>query len=1112
MSQNFNFIKPFAPELYTLCSFSEQYAYSDPESAYIKLRVFAEEVVKSIYQKQHFVRAGTTLAEMLTGHDFKAAVPQVVQTKFHAIRKEGNKAAHGGQATSAKAVWLIKEAHELAGWFCATFHNMPPAQFPKFVAIAPTEITEATNKALEAELSHVLAELDKAKAQYAEAAQTAEVLKAKQAQSQKNADLLHISEADTRQRLIDVALLEAGWKTGKKGVSTDEVGQEVPLTHTVPSLDKGFADYVLWDDNGLPLAVIEAKKTSSSAKMGRKQAQLYADALEAQYGQRPVIFYTNGYDIYVWDDALGYPPRQIFGFYGKDSLQYLVNSQRKERQPLDSLLPNPEIAGRTYQIEGIKRVCEKLEKKQRKALIVQATGTGKTRVAVALTDLLMRAGWVKRTLFLCDRKELRKQAKNAYTDFLKVGVSIGGKKKATDKTRITVATYPGMMQRLQQFDVGYFDLIIADESHRSIYNMYRDLFRYFDCFQVGLTATPVGFINKNTFRMFECEPDKPTTFYSLERAVKEEYLVPYEVYTHTTKFLRDGIRYSELTPEQRAELEENGELPEDFDFDAASVNKTILNKDTNRHIIRNLLENGLRDVTGQSVGKSIIFARSHDHAVLLEQTFDEMFPQYGGKYCQVIDSHDSRAEQLIDDFKGDGDNDELTIAISVDMLDTGIDIPEVLNLVFAKPVKSKVKFWQMIGRGTRLCEDLFGPGKHKTKFRIFDHWSNFEFFEEERKEAVPVEIKSIRQKLFEIRLALATVSLEQNRKKEFKAFTRLIASDVRALPTDSISVKEKWREVQAVAPDGVIDEFAPVTAVTLAKEIAPLMKWIDMRGHGMAYSFDLLVSHAEYALLKGSGDFRDLKERILALVANLKLTLPQVRPHLEMINRVKSAEFWDDVDMAALEELRKDLRGIIKYQHEAGPRSRTKIVDLTEDIGAVKQGWRATGLKSIDMKVYRLLVEEALERLFDADPTLRKIRRGEPVTEAEIAQLSSLVLTRNPGVRLELLEEFYPDLAGHLDLVIRSIVGMEKDMVREKFTGFVHAHPSLSADQVRFLDMLQNHIAKNGRIRVEQLLTEAPFTSMHPDGIDGLFDDKDADELIRIAREFEFPVTEGQAQ
>jgi len=416
---------------------------------------------------------------------------------------------------------------------------------------------------------------------------------------------------------------------------------------------------------------------------------------------------------------------------------------------------------------------------------------------------------------------------------------MAGTAKDRDK-RIYLATYPAMNKIYQTFDVGFFDLVIADESHRSIYNRYRDMFRYFDCLQVGLTATPVDFISRNTFKMFDCDDQTPTAYYPLDQAVEEGFLVPYEVYTHTTQFLRKGIKYKDLTAEQKRQLEEDGEDPEDFDYENHQVDKQIFNRDTNRAIIRNLMENGIRDDTGQYPGKTIIFARNHNHAVLLAEVFNELFPQYGGKFCRVIDNYDPRAEQLIDDFKSAPDKDP-RIAVSVDMLDTGIDVPEIVNLVFAKPIRSMVKFEQMIGRGTRLCPDLFGNGKHKTHFRIFDHWGNFEFFDKQYKKAEPSISKSLMQQLFEARLNLARTALDQSQPAAFDLVIPLIKEDLERLSEETISVREKWREKRNVSKQEILRRFDPATELTLRKQIAPLMQWADIRGQTAEYRFDLLM-------------------------------------------------------------------------------------------------------------------------------------------------------------------------------------------------------------------------------------------------------------------------------
>jgi len=435
----------------------------------------------------------------------------------------------------------------------------------------------------------LLSELEEARAKATVAQKEAAELKQLASSAQAAADELQFSEAETRTRLIDSMLASVGWDIAEGVKSTTQVGKEVEVDGQPTVTGIGYADYVLWDDNGNPLAVIEAKKTSTDAELGRHQAKLYADSLEKRYGHRPVIFYTNGFDIWIWDDAQDFPP-------SKDSLQHLANYQRQNKQPLDTVAINEQIVDRLYQLEAIKRVSERFSQKHRRALVVQATGTGKTRVAIALTDLLIRAGWVKRVLFLCDRKELRKQAKNAFNDFLSEPTRIiTSRVKTNASERVFLATYPAMQKVFQSFDPGFFDLIIADESHRSIYNVYGDIFHYFDCHQVGLTATPVDFVTRSTFRLFGCEGQLPTSNYDLELAVQEGYLTPFEVYEHTTQFLRDGITLDGLSTQQIQELEDQGEDPAQYDFSSEQIDKVIYNKDTNRAILRNLMENGIKD-------------------------------------------------------------------------------------------------------------------------------------------------------------------------------------------------------------------------------------------------------------------------------------------------------------------------------------------------------------------------------------------------------------------------------------------------------------------------------------------------------------------------------------
>lgn len=1129
-SKNFEFLRPTWADLADLGAFAEQYANPDPQSAVAKLRTYAEQIVLFIYHKHGLPKPyQPNLNDLLTAATFVQAVPRVIVSKLHTLRIQGNKGAHGETVLPQSAVMLLQEAFELGRWMYLNYANGKKEDCPAFVPPSPGEATEVEKKlkkekasilqlyaAQEAEMQKLLADLETTRSKAKVAEETVVQLQAVQAQGQQVADALAFDEATTRHRLIDTALVSAGWNVGANGANTEQVGQEIEVDHQPTATKKGKSDYVLWGENGKPVGVIESKKTAVDPEVGRTQAKCYADGLEKMHGQRPVIFYTNGYDIWMWNDAAGEPPRKLYGFYSPDSLQYLMY-QRTYREPLTKTAPNPQIAGRMYQIEAIKRVVERFAAKHRQALIVQATGTGKTRVAISLCDVLLRAKWAKRVLFLCDRKELRKQAHNTFKEHLP-GEPRTYVTSATSKdrdNRIYLATYPAMMECYESFDVGFFDLIIADESHRSIYNRYRELFAHFDCLQVGLTATPVEFIARNTYEIFGCEDRDPTAYFSFEDAINSipQYLVPFEVITHTTPFLRKGIKYSEMTPEQRQQLEEDEAVPAAVEFEQGDVDKAVFNKDTNRVILRNLMENGIKDATGTRVGKSIIFARNHNHAILLQNLFDEMYPQYGGQFCRVIDNYDPRAEELIDDFKGEGKNPDLTIAISVDMLDTGIDVPEIVNLVFAKPVYSYVKFWQMIGRGTRLCENLFGPGKHKSHFLIFDHWKNFEYFDQHYQAAEPKQSKSLPQIVFESRIKLAETALHQAKPEAFELAIDLIGKDIADLPNSTIAVKEKWREIKAVSNQERLRQFDAATKNMLLHEIAPLMQWRNIGGNEAAHKFDLLVCRMQTEHLKKSSSFDDLKIDLQDQLNDLRMNLSQVKAVAPLIVEARTNDFWTGVSVEKLEDLRGKLRGVMQYRQGGGGGGPLppKVIDIKEDPSLVERKKHAVKLEGLQLAAYRNRVEKVLRDLFETNDTLKRIKEGQPVSDTDLEALTSLVLTQDPMLNLLDLVEYYPDCAGHLDLAIRSIIGLDAAAVGKRFTTFVQQHPTLNSAQIRFLDLLQNHIAKYGSIELERLY-EAPFTTIHTDSIDGLFPDQDqATEIIEIIKQFQ-PIKEGTSK
>jgi len=1111
-SVNFEFLRSRHPEMADLGGFAEQYVWTDPMGSLTKMRLFAEQMVKSIYRLHRLqCNYSDTFVDLLNNDEFKHITPRVVLEKLGALRKYGNKAAHGESQGIAAATsgWMLKETYTLAQWFYLTVLHGDRAATGTFTEIPrPASVEEqkaertrlkSLLKERETQMAALLEQLEEVRKEAeAATAKSEQELERLKAQAQRSADVLEFNEAETRKHMIDLMLMEAGWDIGANGQNTIAVQQEVELDGQPTETGIGYADYVLFDDNGLPLGVVEAKKTAADASRGKTQAKLYADALERRYNQRPVIFYTNGFDIWIWDDAKGEIPRKIYGFYSTDSLRYCIQKTR-ERQKLSGIGPKSEIIDRLYQIEAVTRVTEKFEAlNRRKALIVLATGTGKTRVALALCELMFRAGWAQRVLFLCDRRELRKQARDAFAEFMphEPRMYVSRRTKDDHNQRIYLSTYPGMTEAYTNFDTGFFDIIIADESHRSIYNKYRELFLYFDALQVGLTATPVNLISRNTYDLFECEDQDPTSYFSYEEAVahRPPYLVPYRVIKHTTQFLSDGVKYSEMTDEQKQQLEEQIERAEDVEYKSTQVDSAVFNKDTEAKVLRKFMTEGLRNADGSTIGKTILFARSHEHAIYLRDLFYELFPQYGAEFCEVIDNKEPRREALIDSFKT---GNKLMVAISVDMLDTGIDIPDVVNLVFHKPVKSYVKFRQMIGRGTRLRPDLFGEGRHKTEFYIFDHWGNFDRFSENPDELEPSVSKSIFQQVFEERILLAETALKKQDAVALDLAARLIEKDIKALPEQSIFVKEKRREKERVQRPDRLRTFDAQVMRLLTNDIAPLMQWRKPQAKEAAYKFDLLMTRASVARLSGSADYDDLRDVVTEWVARLMINLNPVRDRLIAVNLCKSKGFWMEAAVQTLDEMREELRGIMHLASGGIERSVALKINVTDVEGPCGPlGEEGGGYAENPMRTYRHRVEQVLREIMDQSAALQKIRAGQPVSEEDLAELTEQVALRDPNLDLDMLLELCN--ADKLEEALFQIVGLSAEAVNRRFTAFAQLYPELTANQLRFLDMMKKQIASHGVLRIEQLYL-SPFSALG--GLDGVFPEQLKKELVTIVKE-----------
>ena len=622
------------------------------------------------------------LVTLISTEDFRDLLPTGMMAKLDYLRKVGNNATHNSKGVSRdQAVLALENLHSFMDFIAYCYStDYTETSFDKSLLEAKGDFRTKALPAVEEVSFQALLEENFPKRGK---------LTAKRAEQLKRGYTVRpmdLTEAETRKAYIDVMLQDAGWERGTNWVD------EYPIDEMPNKSGKGAADYVLLGDNGLPLAVIEAKRTSVNVEKGRQQAVLYADFLEKKQGQRPVIFMTNGYETRIWNDQY-YPERPVSGIYSKRDLEKEFNKM-KDRASLKAVRVNDVISNRHYQKEAIQSVCDSFDQRnRRKALLVMATGSGKTRTVISLVDVLIRHGWVKNLLFLADRNALVTQAKRAFHNLLPT-LSLcnltEGKEEAS--ARGVFSTYQTMMncidttrdeQDQRLFTPGHFDLIIVDEAHRSIYNKYKDIFTYFDALLVGLTATPKDEIDKNTYDIFDLESGVPTYGYELSQAVEGKFLVNFRSIETELKFMTEGISYDDLSSEEKEEYEntftdEDGNIPEAIE--PSALNQWIFNKDTIKKALNTLMTHGQRVEFGEKIGKTIIFAKNHNHAEKILEVWNQEYPNYPPHYAMVIDNYINYAQSLIDDFSDK--NKMPQIAISVDMLDTGIDVPEILNLVF----------------------------------------------------------------------------------------------------------------------------------------------------------------------------------------------------------------------------------------------------------------------------------------------------------------------------------------------------------------------------------------------------------------------------------------------
>jgi type I restriction enzyme R subunit len=1125
----FQFLQAEWPDVYEAASKAAAAAYPDPRTACFYARRALEIAVSWAFKSDPALRLpyDDKLSALIHEPTFRAAAGEAIFNKARIINSLGNQAVHSQKPIKQfDAITSVRELFHVSFWLARTYARgakpdahltFDPDTLPKAAAVPKhavdfllklkTDLRERDEKlsVLLADKSALDEELTRLRAEVAEAK------KASAAQP----DTHDYSEAETRDYFIDLLLKEAGWALDQPR------DREYEVSGMPNGPGKGFVDYVLWADDGRPLALVEAKRTRKSTLIGQQQAKLYADCLEKQFGQRPIIFYTNGYEHWLWDDE-NYPPRTVQGFLKKAELELMIQ-RRESRKPLADAPVNGKIVERYYQTRAIRRIAEAFEKDHdRKALVVMATGAGKTRTVIALCDLLMQCNWAKRVLFLADRVALVNQAVNAFKTHLPDASPVNLVTERDGEGRVFVSTYPTMMGLIDEtqdgqrrFGAGHFDLIVIDEAHRSVYQKYKAIFSYFDALLVGLTATPKDEIDINTYGLFDLERGVPTDAYGLEEAVKDGFLVPPKAVSVPMKFPREGITYDDLPDEEKeqwdeVEWQEDGGVPDRVE--APAVNKWLFNEDTVDKVLEHLMTRGQTVAGGDRLGKTIVFARNQAHAEFIAKRFDKNYPQYKGAFARVIHHGVTYAQSLIDDFSNPAKAPH--IAISVDMLDTGIDIPEVVNLVFLKLVRSKTKFWQMVGRGTRLRKDLFGPGKDKAFFFILDYCENLEFFRHNPDTTEGALAESLGKRLFKTRLELISQLDKPAAEKPWQTANRVAESrpiygtppnvalrtdvasilhaEVAAMNLDNFIVRPKRRLVEKYANADAWTILQDEALGELGHEVAGLPSELEPEDEE-AKRFDLLLLNLQLAVLRVEPAFKRLSEQVKVIAGLLeeKASIPMVAQELPLILEIQTDEWWHDVTLPMLEDARKHLRLLVKLIDKQ--KRKPIYTDFTDQMGE-EAAIDLPGFGAPDSFERFRAKARACLKAHEDHVAIQKLRMNRSLTRDDLEELERM-LTENGVGGVGEVQQAKAESEG-LGLFVRSLVGLDREAAKQAFAGFI-ASRTLTANQLEFVNLIVDHLTEHG-VMSASLLYESPFTDITPRGPDGLFTSPQLTELLSV--------------
>ena len=923
------------------------------------------------------------------------------------------------------------------------------------------------------------------------------------------------SESQTRAELIDTQLYNSGWniKDPTQVIEEFDILTQLPdgiSEPRTPYEGHQFSDYVLLGKDGKPIAVIEAKKSSKDAAIGREQAKQYCFNIQKQLGgELPFCFYTNGHEIYFWD--LGnYPPRKVIGFPTRDDLerfQYI----RRNRKTLTQEFINTSIAGRDYQIRAIRSVLEGIGQQKRDFLLVMATGTGKTRTCIALTDALMRANHAEKVLFLVDRIALREQALSAFKEHLPNEPrwpNVGEKLFAKDR-RVYVATYPTMLNIIrdesQKLSPHFFDFIVVDESHRSIYNTYGEVLDYFKTITLGLTATPTDIIDHNTFKLFHCEDGLPTFAYTYEEAVNNvpPYLCNFQVMKIQTKFQMDGISKRTISLEDQKRLILEGKEVEEINFEGSQLEKQVINKGTNTLIVREFMEESIKDANGVLPGKTIFFCSTKAHARRIEEIFDKLYPQYKGELAKVLVSDDPRVYGkggLLDQFTN---NDMPRIAISVDMLDTGIDVREIVNLVFAKPIYSYTKFWQMVGRGTRLLESSKPKPwcMEKDVFLILDCWDNFEYFKlnpkgKELKPQLPLPVKLVGLRLDKMETANDTGNTDTVEREVVK-----LRKQIAGLPQHSVVIKEASASLARLEDENFWLTLNHDKLEFLRAEIKPLFRTVSEADFkAMRFERDIL-EYSLAVLREEKEQAATLKDGIVEQISELPLSVPFVKLEEELIRAAQTSPYWSKANEDRFDEIISKLGPLMKFREQNIGQEQTHL-DLVDELYKKERVEFGPENEAVSVTRYREMVETLIAELTEHNPILQKIKNGEAVSSGEADQLAELLHEEHPHITENLLRQVYKNRKARFIQFIRHILGIEvlksfPDEISAAFDQFIRAHTTLNSRQLEFLNLLKNFIIEREKVEKKDLIN-APFTIIHPQGIRGVFSPAEITEILQF--------------